>query len=85
MNYFILSLDQKNLLIQDKAPFDELHHSRGVDLMPIEIQGNLFILPLEVFTDENYREFKQFLTDNHKIDNPFIREVLETEFITIPL
>jgi predicted nucleic-acid-binding protein len=59
----------------EKAKIQSLLDNNFVDIVPIEIKEDLFILPESVLTDEIFRE----IFVNFK--NYVIREVTENEFI----
>lgn len=59
----------------EKAKIQSLLDINFIDIVPIEIKENLFILPNSVLTDEIFKE----IFVNFK--NYVIREITENEFI----
>jgi hypothetical protein len=73
----VFSKDKKDLFLEYKKQYSEILKSRNVDLVPIEIKGNLWILPEQVLTDERFLEFNDYLSKEE------VREVKQEELITI--
>lgn len=75
----VLTKEQKDLFLDIKKEFQGVLNSRNVDLVPIEIKGNLWILPS--LDDERYSELKFVLIKDGLFQKFQERNVDASEFI----
>lgn len=83
MRQIVLTLDQRDLFNSVKNGFKDSFNKKGVDFIPIEIKNNLFILPVDVLTDDDFSGLKTALENNDMNLNLLIREVDATEYLPI--
>lgn len=76
----VLTEAHKDFLLDFKSKYIDLLKSRNVDIVPIPIKNNLWILPEELFNDRNYIELKNELIKGGHLQKVTIREVLPEEF-----
>lgn len=75
----VLTKDQNIFFLDFKKQFNLT--DKGVDINPIPIKNDLFILGEEVLADERCADLKQALIDGGHLQKVEIREVLTSEFI----
>lgn len=75
----VLTKEQKDLFFQIKVKYQEELLLKGIDFIPIEIKGNLWILPNEILSDERFNIIKQELKDIKEFDKYTIREINSIE------
>jgi hypothetical protein len=75
----VLTNKQKEEFLEFKKSIQAELNANCCDFIPIEIKGDLWILPDEVLLDPNFSKLKELISDK----NYEKREVLETEFKTI--
>jgi hypothetical protein len=77
----VFTRQQRDFFLEFKKGFQSILYSREVDLVPIEIKNDLWILGEEVLGDKRYSELKQELIDGGHLQKVEIREVTSDEFI----
>ncbi len=77
----VLTKEQKDLFLETKKEFQQELLANGVDFVPVEAKGDLWILPNEVLADDRFSKLKLELFDNGKLGSVSIREVDKTELI----
>lgn len=81
MQYIVLNKQQYEFFMNLKKDFEPLMLSRSVNVQPIEIKNEQFILNTEVLNDDGFKELKQALIDGGHLDDLLIRAVNEDEFL----
>jgi len=74
----ILSLRQAWAALTAYLTWENFVQINRIDFTPVEIQGNLFILPLSITADAMFNDVKIYIKDNMTL---LVREVLPGEFL----
>lgn len=79
--HYILSIAQKNFLLNAKGKFASLLKQRNIDLIPIEIKNNQYVVPEATLHFADLREFKKDLDDLNFLNNISVRELTENDLL----
>lgn len=77
----ILTEIQKEKVNSLKVNYAEYFKSKSIDIFPVEIKGNLFILPESILEDIRFSKFIKEL----EIEKFEIREIKEEELIVFDI
>ena len=81
----VLTSDQKDFFVDFKIAYQTILNDRGVDINPIEIKNNLWMLPEDVLTDERYVEMRLELEKRGAFSEIVLRNVSDSEIIEYEL
>ena len=81
----VLTKEQRDFFNNFKLNYEDILSSRNVNIVPIEIKNNLWILPEDVLTDDRYIEMRLALESTGALNEIIFREVSEDEFIKLDI